>query len=126
MRTTWRPLACLAGALLLALAAPSASRAQDPAVVNPKTVHVKLENERVRVLESTLAPGEKERMHSHPACVIHVIAGGKAINHAADGTTSELELATGDTVYRPPITHWAENVGTTTIHLIIVELKDAS
>lgn len=97
--------------------------AQDAAVVNAKTVHVTLENARVRVLEAVVPPGEKEQMHSHPACVIHVIAGGKIRNHTADGKTTESELITGTTLYREPVTHWAENIGTTPIHLVIVELK---
>ena len=41
-----------------------------------------------------------------------------------DGKTAESQLVTGDTLYRDPLTHWAENIGTTTIHLILVELKN--
>ena len=40
-----------------------------------------------------------------------------------DGKTTESELVTGETLYREPLTHWAENIGTTTVHLILVELK---
>jgi quercetin dioxygenase-like cupin family protein len=101
-------------------------RAQDPAVVNAKTIRIKLENARVRVLEATLKPGEKEQMHSHPAYVIYVIEGGKVRNHSADGKTNETEFKTGDVVYRDPLTHWAENIGTTTMQLILVELKNPS
>ncbi len=108
---------------LLLLAGARAALAQDPAVVNAKTVRVKLENSHVRVLEATLQPGEKEQLHSHPAYVTYVITGGKIRNHSADGKTTESELKTGDTIYRDPLTHWAENIGTTTIHLILVELK---
>ena len=97
--------------------------AQDPAVVNAKTVKVKFENEKVRVLEAELPPGVKEAVHSHPAYVIYVMAGGKIRNYAADGTTSESELKTGDVLYREPLTHAAENIGTTTAHFILVELK---
>jgi quercetin dioxygenase-like cupin family protein len=109
---------------LLALRSANAP-AQDPAVVNAKTIHVKLENDRVRVLEAVLQPGDKEQFHSHPAYVFYVIAGGRVRNHAADGTTTETELKAGDTIYRDPLTHWAENIGTTTIHLILVEVKGA-
>jgi len=97
---------------------------QDPLVVNSKTIALKLENPRVRVLESTLKPGEKEKTHSHPASVAYVIEGGKFRNHAADGTTSEVELRPGDVFYRDPLTHWAENIGNTTIRLVLVELKN--
>ena len=100
------------------------TRAQDPLVVNSKSIVLKLENSRVRVLEATLKPGDQEKTHSHPAYVIYVIAGGKVRNHAADGTVREAEFRAGDVIYRDPWTHWAENIGTTTIRLELVELKN--
>jgi quercetin dioxygenase-like cupin family protein len=106
-----------------ALAAADAAPSLDPAVVNAKTAHVTFENDRVRVLEALLQPGDKERLHSHPAYVIYVLAGGKMRNHAADGTTSDAEFVTGQTIFREPLTHWAENIGTTTVHVLLVELK---
>lgn len=97
---------------------------QDPLVVNSKTIALKLENDRVRVLEATLKPGDKEQLHSHPAYVIYVIEGGKVRTHGTDGTTVEAEFKTGDVIYRDPVTHWAENIGKTTIRLELVELKN--
>jgi quercetin dioxygenase-like cupin family protein len=102
----------------------SVTREQDPLVVNAKTIALKLENSRVRVLEATINPGDKEKTHSHPAYVIYVIAGGKFRNHAADGTVTDGEFKTGDVIYREPVTHWAENIGDTTIRLELVELKN--
>ena len=102
----------------------SVTREQDPLVVNAKTIALKLENSRVRVLEATIKPGDKEKTHSHPAYVIYVIAGGKFRNHAADGTVTDGEFKTGDVIYREPVTHWAENIGDTTIRLELVELKN--
>jgi quercetin dioxygenase-like cupin family protein len=121
-----RPHAILsiAVSVLLAFLSSSAALAQDAAVVNPATVHVRLDNTHVRVLESVLNPGQKEQVHSHPACVIYVISGGKVRNHTADGKSVDTELITGATTYREPITHWTENIGTTSVHLILVELKD--
>jgi quercetin dioxygenase-like cupin family protein len=98
-------------------------REQDPLTVNSNTISRRLENDRVRVLEAVLKPGDKEKTHSHPAYVIYVIAGGKVRNHAVDGTVSEAEFRTGDVIYRDPLTHWAENIGDTTIRLVLVELK---
>lgn len=109
---------------LLVVAGTRIAPAQDPAQVNAKTVKVKLENSHVRVLESVLAPGEKEQMHSHPAYVTYVISGGKLRNHTADGKTVEAELKDGDVIYRDAITHWAENIGTTPIHVLLVEMKN--
>ena len=109
---------------LLVLAGLGDALAQDPAVVNAKTIRVKLENSRVRVFEAVLKPNDKEQLHSHPAYVIHVIAGGRIRSHGTDGKATEYELVTGDSLYRDPITHWAENIGSTTIHLVVVELKE--
>lgn len=121
MNLTRRLFASLAVSLAVGT---SAASAQDPAVVNARTIHVKLENERVRVLEATIPPGVKEEVHSHPAYVTYVIAGGKLRNYAADGKVTEIELKTGDVVYREPLTHAAENIGSTPMHLILVELKN--
>jgi quercetin dioxygenase-like cupin family protein len=97
--------------------------AQDPAVVNSKTIRVRFENDRVRVLEAILPPGTKEQVHSHPANVIYVLAGGRYRNYAADGKITEGTLQTGDVIYRDPLTHAAENIGDKPMHLILVELK---
>jgi quercetin dioxygenase-like cupin family protein len=112
----------IASVALFASAAPRVP-AQDVAVVNAKTIRIKLDNSRARVMEATLKPGEKEAMHSHPPYLIYVLAGGKVRNHNADGTTAEATYAVGDTIYREPLTHWSENIGATTIRLLLVELK---
>jgi quercetin dioxygenase-like cupin family protein len=100
-----------------------ATNAQDPAVVNAKNLNVTLDNSHVRVMEATLKPGDKELMHSHPSYVVYVIAGGRVRNHGADGTTSESTFTPGQTIYRDPVTHWSENIGTTTIKTLVIELK---
>src|SRR5437868_13652753 len=97
--------------------------AQDPAVVNSKTIKLKFENDRVRVLEATLPPGVKEQVHSHPAYLIYVLEGGRYLNYASEGKVTEGELKTGDVLYRDPLTHAAENIGDKPLHLILVELK---
>jgi quercetin dioxygenase-like cupin family protein len=97
--------------------------AQDPVIVNADTIALKLENSRVRVLEATLKPGDKEKMHSHPAYVVYVIAGGKVRMHGTDGSVIDSEFKTGDVLYREAVTHWGENIGNTTMRLELVELK---
>jgi quercetin dioxygenase-like cupin family protein len=109
-------------ALVAFIASAALVSAQDPVSVN-KTVKVKFENEKVRVLEAELPAGVKEAVHSHPAYIIYVVAGGRVRNYTADGKTTESELKTGDVLYREPLTHAAENIGTTTMHFILVELK---
>jgi quercetin dioxygenase-like cupin family protein len=97
--------------------------AQDAEKATPKVVKLKLENERVRVLEALSNPGDKENMHSHPPNIVYVIEGGKLRITTSNGKTSEVEFKAGDTIWREPVTHAAENIGTTRFHAIIVELK---
>jgi quercetin dioxygenase-like cupin family protein len=115
-------LGCLAS---FVLAARSPAAAQDPAKVSSGIVTVKVDNDQVRVLDAVLEPGEKEKLHSHPANVVYVVSGGKLRVHKIDGTVVDTILSTGDVFYRGPVTHWAENVGDTTLHVIVVELKHA-
>jgi len=99
------------------------SPSQDPVVVNSEMEHVRFENDHVRAIEGVIPPGAREQMHSHPAFVVYLIAGGKIRNNFADGKVVEAELKTGDVLYREPQTHWVHNIGTTTIHFLLVELK---
>jgi quercetin dioxygenase-like cupin family protein len=99
---------------------------QDPAVVDSKTIRVRFENDRVRVLEAILPPGTKEQVHSHPAYVIYVLAGGQYRNYAADGKITQGTFQTGDVIYRDPLTHAAENIGDKPMHFILVELKNVA
>jgi hypothetical protein len=59
----------LAATLLVATGAPLAGErnsTQDPVILSPQYYTVEAEDERVRVLEYRLKPGQKEVMHSHP------------------------------------------------------------
>jgi beta-alanine degradation protein BauB len=120
-----KPIVVVLFVLLVSAFVRSDSRhIQDPLEVNTKTIALKLDNNKVRVLEATIKPGDKEKMHSHPAYLVYVIEGGKFRNHAVDGTVTDGEFKKGEVTYRDPLTHWAENIGNTTIRLILVELKN--
>jgi len=97
--------------------------AQDVLTVNDDKIHLRFENDRVRVLERILKPGDREKIHSHPSYLIHVVTGGKLRNHSVDGKVTEFEVKPGDVLFRDPTTHWAENIGTSVIDVIVVELK---
>jgi quercetin dioxygenase-like cupin family protein len=113
-------------ALLLAISMCALTAfAQDVAKVNPKTVTVKLDNAKVRVLDALLPPGAKEQMHSHPSSIVYVLSNGTFRSHTPDGKTTDRTVKAGDVLYREPLTHWSENIGTTPLHMIVVELKPA-
>ena len=98
---------------------------QDTLKVNPDSVTLKFENDRVRVLETVLKPGVKDNEHSHPNYVTYVVSGGKFRVHTK-GVPAIGQFKTGEVLFREAQTHWAENIGKTTIRLIMFELKDVN
>jgi hypothetical protein len=75
---------------------------QDPIKTSPQYYKVLLENDQVRVLDYRLKPAEKE--HSHPASVVYVLGGGTFKFSYPDGRTEEKTAATGETIWRDPVT----------------------
>jgi len=98
--------------------------AQDPVKLAPDKCKVLLENERVRVVDFVLKPGEKLGMHSHPATVVYFLSAAKIKTVLPDGKASEAEVKAGDTRWSDAVTHANENVGTTTAHVLVVEMKE--
>jgi quercetin dioxygenase-like cupin family protein len=97
--------------------------AQDPVKAAPQAFKELLNNSEVRVLEYTSKPGQKEAMHSHPAILLYVIQGGKLKSTTPDGTSKEIEYKAGDIQWREAITHSGENVGTTEMKSLLIEVK---
>ncbi len=113
----------LIGLLCLSI---STTLAQDPAKVTPNTHKVLLENDRVRVLDIRVKPGTKVPMHSHPDYVVYALSDFKVKFTFPDGKTAEVEGKAGEATWRDAETHAAENVGTTELHVLNVELKGAA
>lgn len=97
----------------------------DATVAAPENHKILFENDEVRVLEVTVAPGALEHLHVHryPA-VMYVDSSPHMIEHLQDGSARDLGV-------RPPGTRWLplaqghamENVGNIPLHAIRVELK---
>jgi len=98
--------------------------AQDSAKVAPKNVKVILENDRVRVLEVHIKPGEKVPMHSHPAHVTYTLSDVKGKYVSPDGETTIGEAKPNAVFWSEAVTHASENLGTSEIHAVVVELKE--
>jgi quercetin dioxygenase-like cupin family protein len=81
------------------------------------------ENNSVRLLKVTLKPGEKAAMHHHPDHVIYVLSGGKAKLTDFQGKIDKLDLKTGDSMSLPAQSHETENIGDTTLDILVIELK---
>lgn len=99
------------------------STTQDPVKLSPQYYTVKSENDRVRVLEYRLKPGEKEVMHSHPAYVVYFLSDATLRATSADGKTSDTTVTQGEVLLRDVLSHAVENVGTTELRALLVELK---
>jgi quercetin dioxygenase-like cupin family protein len=98
--------------------------AQDLVKLRPDMYKVLLENDRVRVLEWTFKPGDKEPPHTHPEMVTYLLAGGKRQAYGADDKLlNERDMKAGQAFWSPPVKHWLVNTGTTEIKAIIVEIK---
>lgn len=115
-----------ASVLAIVPAAGAPARAQDPIEVGKGVYTLVFENERVRVSDVKFAPGAKVPAHAHPEYVLYVLAGGTLAISRPEAETTEFTGTPGQVVYMPAETHWAENVGTTEFHAIVVELKDTS
>jgi quercetin dioxygenase-like cupin family protein len=99
------------------------AHAQDPVKAAPQAFKEILNNSEVRVLEYSSKPGQKEAMHSHPAVLLYVLQGGKLKSTTPDGTSKEIEYKTGDIQWRDAVTHTGENVGTTEMKSLLIEVK---
>ena len=97
---------------------------QDPVKVAPKNVKVVFENNRVRVLEVRIKPGEKIPMHSHPPHMIYTLSEFKGKYSTPDGENTSILGKPSAWSWSDAITHASENVGTTEIRAFAVELKE--
>ena len=103
----------------------------DAVAAAPQNHKVVLENERVRVLEVTVRPGEKEPLHMHRMpSVMYVMAEENIRDYDADGKLlydSRTDKAPPKTPYtiwmEPQSPHRVENHSKKALRLLRVELK---
>ena len=92
--------------------------------VSPQFYTVRLENDRVRVLDYRLPAGQAETLHSHHPGVAYIVSGATLRTINADGTFAEGVLNAGDVHWRDKyITHAVRNIGSTDLRALLVELK---
>ena len=88
-----------------------------------------LENEHVRVFEVRLEPGRRGPFHVHDTNYFWtVVDPGRGLQRFPDGSFVVRDYALGETKYlvhsrEDPLVHDLENVGTTTLRFVTVELK---
>lgn len=92
---------------------------------------VLFENEHVRVLDTRVPPGERVPLHTHKwPSVAYTISAGDFVRFDAEGAptldtrTAKLTVEPGSAMWLPSLEpHSIENVGTTELRSITVELK---
>ncbi len=105
--------------------------ALDATVAAPQNHKVVLENDRVRVLEVTVQPGEREPVHGHKwPSVMYVMAEDLIRDYDAEGKllydsrTDTARMKTPYTIWMPPqAPHSVENLSKAPVRLLRVELK---
>jgi beta-alanine degradation protein BauB len=97
--------------------------ADDAAQVAPHVYKVLFENERARVLEVLMQPGDRSDLHAHPDYIVHLLSGGTVRFKTPSGETAEVVLPDGATVWRDAEEHATENIGGTVIHGLFFEPK---
>jgi len=93
--------------------------------VPPKGHRVLLENDKIRVLDMRIRPGQATGMHSHPPCVVYALSAARVRFSLPDGTSREVDTPQGAATWSQGGWHDVENIGETDDWGIIVELKDA-
>jgi beta-alanine degradation protein BauB len=98
--------------------------AQDPLKVAPNvSKKVLLENDLVRVLYVEYKPGETTPWHSHPNHVVYALTDGKLEITDKDKPAKVIELKAGEAVFMPAVTHMVKNMGSTTLKIVVTEMK---
>lgn len=101
--------------------------AQDVVKVSPVHNKIKAENADVRVIEATLAPGEKEGIHTHPAGWLYVTHPGTLKVVYADGKVEMWSAKAGESEWsEAERSHTSENIGKTTVGYVLIEVKSAA
>ena len=106
-----------------ALAQMAGGAKADPVKVDAKHYRVEFENESVRVLRITYAPGEKSVMHYHPNAVAIYLTDGKTRMTTPDGKSQETPAKAGAVNWTPAGSHLPQNTGDKRFEVILVELK---
>ncbi len=99
----------------------------DPTKVSPEKYTVLLENEHVRVVEYVIKPGEKDAWHTHPPKVSYIVSGGKLRITPEGADSFVVDENSGNAAWMGALgRHFGENVGTTPIRIVLVEIKSLS
>jgi len=97
----------------------------------PEHHDILLENDKVRVLDTRLGPGERTPVHAHqwPA-TLYVLSWSDFVRYDPDGNVlvdsraMVAKPAVGSAIWSGPLEpHYVRNVGQAELHIIAIEMK---
>ena len=110
---------------LLVLAFTNDTIAQNFCKTDPGFHKILVDNDVLTATEVTFEPGKKTNVHTHSAALVYALTGGTLLVKFEDGKTETIELKAGDSAYQEPERpHMTENIGKTTMKVLLIELKD--
>jgi len=97
--------------------------AKDAVEAAPNVYTVLFENERVRLLQARVKPGDSSSMHSHPNYLVYSLGECNVTFTEASGQSVDVELKDGQSMWREAEEHSAKNLGSTDVVALLIELK---
>ena len=95
----------------------------DPLKVGKSAYTLEAEDNDVRMMEVTFAPGQKIAMHEHPKHSIYVLQGG-TLKITQEGKEPQvMQLKPGETLIMEAQKHEAQNTGKSRVKLLVTEFK---
>ena len=111
--------------LLFFIACSSSDISLLPEKVSPDVYNVLLENDDIKILEVTFAPGQSDNMHEHYPATVYIVEGGKAQVTLPDGTVNEINPPSDFILHNPDkAKHQVKNIGDNTMKIILFERKN--
>jgi hypothetical protein len=95
----------------------------DIVALSPDIHRVVFESTAIRLLEVTVPPGAKVPMHTNPENVNYILQAGTLRLINPDGTFTDVALTERQVIPAPVGRHAVENVGSTEVRTLCIELK---
>ena len=117
-------LGAACAAMLAASPSALAQSAPHSFVASPEIYKVIAENEQLRIVAVSWAPGQRDEQHSHPEAGVYYLTDCYMRGYGPDGKSREGQRKAGTaSVNKPVPSHSVENIGHSECRLIMFERK---
>jgi hypothetical protein len=116
------PVFLLSGAVENSAMAQEKAEAKAQKVAGAPAIKEVAKNEKVRVYEAIFKPGDEAPSVERPFRVVRALTGGTLELTYPDGKKETSQYKNGEVKLRDRDTYGVKNIGTTTVHLYVVQL----